>query len=210
MEKLVPSTMGTKVYIEIVKKLREMIEVDGLKPGDKIPSERELSERLNAGRSSVREALRAIELLGLIETRRGEGTYIRDFKGHQLVEILSGFILQDEKAKIDVIETKLLIELDCFRLIVQKGSMEKLLELKDWVESHNINENEFIQKIVELANNHLLYRLWVILKDYDGFLASYKGSFSREDYLNIISRLLQKDEAGVISLYRELKKMSNH
>ena len=41
-----------------------MIEKDSLKPGDKIPSERELSERLNAGRSSVREALGALELLG--------------------------------------------------------------------------------------------------------------------------------------------------
>jgi len=83
-----------------------MITMDGLKTGDKIPSERELSERLNFGRSSVREALRALELLGLIETRRGEGTFIRDFRGHQLVQLLSTFILQDEKAIRDVYETK--------------------------------------------------------------------------------------------------------
>ena len=44
-----------------------------------LPSERELSSRLNVGRSSVREALRALELVGLIETRRGEGTFIRNF-----------------------------------------------------------------------------------------------------------------------------------
>ena len=62
-----------KYILEIVKQLREMITADDLKSGDKIPSERELSERLNVGRSSVREALRALELLGLIETRRGEG-----------------------------------------------------------------------------------------------------------------------------------------
>ncbi|MBR8646160.1 FadR family transcriptional regulator [[Brevibacterium] frigoritolerans] len=58
-----------------------MIEADSLLPGDKIPSERELSDRFNVGRSSVREALRALELLGLIETRRGEGTFIRGFPG---------------------------------------------------------------------------------------------------------------------------------
>src|SRR3954469_15709204 len=98
-----------------------MINLDGLKSGDKLPSERELSERLNVGRSSVREALRALELLGLIETRRGEGTFIRDFRGNQLVQLLSTFILQDEKAKRDVLETKNLIEMDCLRLALQRN-----------------------------------------------------------------------------------------
>ena len=73
MNDLNKSTPSTKLYQEIVEKLRQMIESDGLVSGDKIPSERELSERLNVGRSSIREALRALELLGLIETRRGEG-----------------------------------------------------------------------------------------------------------------------------------------
>lgn len=80
------TSKNTKVYIGIVKQLRAMIEHDGLKPGDRLPSERELSERLGVGRSSVREALRALELLGLIETRRGEGTFMRDFRGNQLVQ----------------------------------------------------------------------------------------------------------------------------
>ena len=80
---------NSKLYIEIVKQLREMISEDELKPGDKIPSERELSERLNVGRSSVREALRALELLGLIGTRIGEGTFIKDFHENQLVKLVS-------------------------------------------------------------------------------------------------------------------------
>ena len=79
----------------------------GLLPGDKIPSERELSERLDVGRSSVREALRALELLGLIETRRGEGTFIKDFQEHRLVELLGTFFLQNEKVNEDLAETKI-------------------------------------------------------------------------------------------------------
>ncbi|MER1935547.1 MAG: GntR family transcriptional regulator, partial [Priestia megaterium] len=68
----------SKVYVEILKQIRQLMEDDRLTTGDKIPSERELSERLGAGRSSVREALRALELIGLIETRRGEGTFIKE------------------------------------------------------------------------------------------------------------------------------------
>jgi GntR family transcriptional repressor for pyruvate dehydrogenase complex len=136
---------NTKVYLEIVKQLREMIRIDGLKTGDKIPSERELSERLNFGRSSVREALRALELLGLIETRRGEGTFIRDFRGNHLVQLLSTFILQDEKAKRDVFETKNIIEMDCLRLALQKIEDKNILHLRKWVDQEDIlNDDEFL------------------------------------------------------------------
>ena len=89
-----------------------------------MPSERELSERLNVGRSSVREALRALELLGLIETKRGEGTYIRNFKDNQLIPLLGAFILQGDKSKQDVIETKTLIEKDCLTLDFKKELSE--------------------------------------------------------------------------------------
>lgn len=89
----------SKIYLEVVEKLRNMIEIDGLNPGDKIPSERELSERLSVGRSSVREALRALELLGLIETRRGEGTFIKDFQEHKLVELLGTFFSKTQRLR---------------------------------------------------------------------------------------------------------------
>lgn len=74
------SSNSSKLYLDIVNQLRDMIEQDGLKPGDRLPSERTLSERLNAGRSSVREALRALELLGLIETKKAKALFFGIFK----------------------------------------------------------------------------------------------------------------------------------
>ena len=64
-----------KRFLHIVQQLRELIEQENIQPGDKLPSERVLTERLQVGRSSVREALRSLELLGLIETKHGGGTY---------------------------------------------------------------------------------------------------------------------------------------
>jgi GntR family transcriptional repressor for pyruvate dehydrogenase complex len=185
---------NTKVYLEIVKQLREMITIDGLQSGDKIPSERELSERLNFGRSSVREALRALELLGLIETRRGEGTFIRDFRGNHLVQLLSTFILQDEKAKRDVSETKNYIEMDCLRLAMQKIDNKAIVNLKEWVNQENsINDDEFFKRMIEIADNHLLSRIWFILKDYYHSLDSIKVVNHRENYLVIIDALAEKN-----------------
>jgi len=201
---------STKVYIEIVKQLRNIIEKDGLKAGDKIPSERELSERLNAGRSSVREALRALELLGLIETRRGEGTYIRDFRGNQLVQLLSTFILQDKKAIQDVIETKHMIELDCLQLALSKKTKHDFQCLKQWTIEHNVEDIDFFTKIIELADNHLIYRIWKILVDYYRSLGrNEQDKPTKEQFIDLAEALEKGDEGLVVIAYRRLRKLSD-
>jgi GntR family transcriptional regulator, transcriptional repressor for pyruvate dehydrogenase complex len=200
---------NTKVYLEVVKQLRDMITSVGLKTGDKIPSERELSERLNFGRSSVREALRALELLGLIETRRGEGTFIRDFRGNHLVQLLGTFILQDEKAKRDVFETKNFIEMDCLRLALQKIDDNIILNLKEWVNQQDqLNDDEFFYRIVELADNHLFTRIWSILKEYYQSLDSNKVVHQHKDYLLLLEALAEKNEEKTISTYNTLRNLS--
>ncbi|OCA91569.1 GntR family transcriptional regulator [Bacillus sp. FJAT-27225] len=185
-----------------------MIAADGLKTGDKIPSERELTERLNVGRSSVREALRALELLGLIETRRGEGTFIRDFKGNQLVQLLSTFVLQDDKAKKDVKETKYFLEMDCLRIILQKGANQQVGRLAALASHHNVSDDEFFYEVVLLADNHLFLRIWVILKDYYNSQDFTDGYPASEEYVKLIQAIESGDEEAVLGQYRKMRKMS--
>ncbi|KAF0819488.1 FadR/GntR family transcriptional regulator [Cytobacillus sp. AMY 15.2] len=199
---------NTKVYIGIVKQLRAMIEHDGLKPGDRLPSERELSERLGVGRSSVREALRALELLGLIETRRGEGTFMRDFRGNQLVQLLSTFILQDKKSIRDVKETKYLIELDCLWLIIQKAGEDRLLRFKKWALEADYTDDDFFHEVVTLADNHLFLRIWIILKDYFNSLDLEKMMITKQQYSELIDTLISRKDSEVIRVYRNLRNLS--
>lgn len=199
----------SKVYLEIVKHLRKMIHSDNLKLGDKLPSERELTERLKVGRSSVREALRSLELLGLIETRRGEGTFIRDFRGHQLVELLSTFILQDEQAIKDVHETKFLLELNCLQLIVKRNNDEKLTIFQKTLQNDGFTDDDFFLFIVRLSENRLLLRIWLILKEYDHSLSSQENEIPIHMYLELLDALIKKDQFEVISAYKELRKLSS-
>lgn len=199
----------TKIYVTIVNQLRLMIEKEGLKSGDKLPSERELSERLNVGRSSVREALRALELLGLIETRRGEGTFIRNFEGHQLVHLLSTFILQDEKSKRDIMETKYLIEFDCLWLILQKATDEQLVTFQTWSETATYKDDDYFLKVIRMADNHLFLRIWTILKDYYNSLRFENEEPTKQEYLKLSRALLMREEIEVRKAFRELRKMSN-
>jgi DNA-binding FadR family transcriptional regulator len=68
----------TRLKDAVIVRLRELVESDRYPPGAKLPSERALREELGVGRSTVREALRALEALGLIELHQGRGAFVRD------------------------------------------------------------------------------------------------------------------------------------
>ncbi|WMX54479.1 GntR family transcriptional regulator [Peribacillus sp. R9-11] len=194
-------TSSSKIYLDVVESLRSMIEVDSLLPGDKIPSERELSDRLNVGRSSVREALRALELLGLIETRRGEGTFIRDFQEHKLVELLGTFFLQDKKVQEDLAETKRLIEIDCLRIVAFFATAEDIKQLIVWVKAEEFLDDDFFLRIAILNRNRLLERIWRIVNSYARTSELVLGNTKKEDYLALLTYLLERDEEKAIETY---------
>ncbi|MDM5360071.1 GntR family transcriptional repressor for pyruvate dehydrogenase complex [Peribacillus sp. B2I2] len=194
-------TSSSKIYLDVVESLRSMIEADSLLPGDKIPSERELSDRFNVGRSSVREALRALELLGLIETRRGEGTFIRDFQEHKLVELLGTFFLQDKKVQEDLAETKRLIEIDCLRIVAFFAKAEDIKRLMVWVNEDEFHDDDFFLRIAILNRNRLLERIWRIVNSYARTSEMEQGNVKKEDYLALLTYLLERDEEKAIETY---------
>jgi GntR family transcriptional regulator, transcriptional repressor for pyruvate dehydrogenase complex len=195
-----------KVYIGIVHQLREMISKDGLKPGDKIPSERELSERLNVGRSSVREALRALELLGLIETKRGEGTFLRDFRDHHLIDLLGMFILEDHKAQEDILYTKMMIEKEALKdLFSEKKKMDALFD--------KVTEAEYLddvfRDIVMMNANHLAQRIWNILNDFETLICGEIKMTNpmREEIILMLQGIEKQDKETVQETYKRVREI---
>lgn len=212
------SSQQEKIYIEIIRELNHIIQEDELKTGDKLPSERELSERLNVGRSSVREALRSLELLDLIETRRGEGTFIKSIGGHRLVEVLASFFLREKKARNDLAETRKIVEIEGLRLAckrideAQLQSLEKLIEQskKSWDNGDFPVEEDYLfhKTIVEACHNSLLLHIWISLVEYSK--VALRESLSREgrpeqsinEHIQIYTALKNRDEEEAIKALR--------
>jgi len=195
----------TKVYLEIVKKIRLIIQEDGLKAGDRLPSERELSARLNVGRSSVREALRSLELVGLIETRRGEGTFIRNFYENGLVQLIAPFVLQDEKTRQDLLQVKELLEKDAIRVLCQKEAENNLEALQnifsDEQSSISVFHQIFLKTLVEQVDNYLMYRVWMIVHDYASTLSYDVHLNARELHEKLYIALQNKQEQTALEFY---------
>ncbi|MCA0986331.1 FadR/GntR family transcriptional regulator [Guptibacillus algicola] len=202
-----------KVYQNILDKIKAIIYNDGLQTGDKLPSERELSERLNAGRSSVREALRSMEMLGLIETRRGEGTFISNVKNHRLVEVIASFILKDTKSRRDLLETRHLIEMDILRLACDRITDEELEQLrtmlyhKEPASEEDIYSTEFdiafFRVITSSTKNHLLMRLWAELSDYHQTIWHHLTYRPVTYYEALIEALAARNQEKAIRLLSE-------
>lgn len=202
--------LSSKMYLEVVKQIKNMIEDDGLHPGDKIPSERELSERLQVGRSSVREALRALELLGLIETKRGEGTFIKNFQEHKLVEILGGFFLQEKEIQDKLTEAKYWLEINCLMLAVKDASESKVDELIEWVKKTPFDDFSFFQKIAAIHNNRLMERIWTVVGSYEKSVSANVNLPAKEPYLLLLECVKKRNDMKVLETYmNDLRNLSN-
>ena len=94
------------ILIELEKIIRE----NNIKPGDRLPSERYLKDKLNVSRQSVREALRALEMLGVVHVRIGEGTYLADFKDHRLFDIIGQFLIKTDEQREELKEINRVFE----------------------------------------------------------------------------------------------------
>ena len=109
---------------EIVQSLVQGIAASGLAPGDKLPPERRLSEMLGVGRSVLREALKSLDVLGFIEIRQGDGTYLATNPANLLPQVIGwGILLQTPEAQ-QLIEARLYIESACVRLAAVRSSNE--------------------------------------------------------------------------------------
>ncbi|MEG0381468.1 MAG: GntR family transcriptional regulator, partial [Kurthia sp.] len=176
---------------------RQLIQVEKIQSGGKLPSERVLSERLGVGRSSVREALRSLELLGLIETTHGGGTFLATTHNHQLVEVLSMFILEDEKSKKDVELTRQIHEKEAIRVIT---CTEVLRTLPVW-DSYfvkleidgTVNCRDVLRELLITSGNRLSLKIWFQLVAYDG---DRLNRLSKEGEKLIMQTILKSMQLG--------------
>lgn len=160
---------STRVYEQVIAQIQEMI-IDGtLKKGDKLPSERYLAEQLNVSRTSIREAIRALDIIGLIESRQGEGNFIKDNFENCLFEPLSVMFMLNQSTPEEILELRKTIEVEAAVLAAKKITDEQVEELIDLVEQLKNSQDEkasvkvdkeFHYKIVQATDNFLLLNIF--------------------------------------------------
>jgi GntR family transcriptional repressor for pyruvate dehydrogenase complex len=124
----------TRIHEEVFSQIHELIREGRLKARDQLPSERELAETFKVSRTSVREALRALETQGLIISRTGMGNFVADLPVESLIGPLARLLIDEKKALADIFELRKLIEPHIAALAAERASdrdierMKKILE----------------------------------------------------------------------------------
>lgn len=95
---------------DIVEQLTGLIAREVLKPGERIPSEKQLCQQFGVGRTSVREALKSLSVMGILESHAGDGTFVSANRDRYLERAFQWGLLLDRKVVNDLVETRLLLE----------------------------------------------------------------------------------------------------
>ena len=155
------------VVQSVINCLTDAIRAEDLKPGDKIPPEPELAETLGVARSSVREAIKILTYLGVLESKRSEGTFVcSGYKESMIDPMVYGIILNQDSFD-NLMELREMTEVGMMRLAIEHhdeseleeleailGEMERALNLKEnRVDTFFQADNRFHDKIAEMGKN---------------------------------------------------------
>lgn len=160
---------------KIIRQIRSLITTGQISPGDRLPSERKLAERLGVGRSHVRDAIRKLEFYGILKTLPQSGTVVSGMgMGITALEGLISDVLQLENNDFaSLIETRVLLETNAAILAAQRRDADDILSLKKALKAYEVKVNKglpaveedlmFHVKIAEASKNSVLKSLMLII-----------------------------------------------
>lgn len=206
---------------QIIERLTNAILIGELKPGAKLPTEVELSESMQAGRNSVREAIKALETMGLLVIRRAEGTFVSEgFSDRMMAPMLYGMVLEGGNSYA-LVELRKLFETGILQMAIEKankqdiedlhsavGVMEALVLERATPEALQDADIAFHEILQEAVHNPLVGKFYTIIEKLshptrilavEQFIEHGELKEMLELHYEIVRIVEEKDEASVKS-----------
>lgn len=167
----------------LVKRITDALISGELKPGDKIPTEVEFSEKLGVSRNAVREALKVLVAFGVLEIRRSEGTFVVEEYNNKLLDpLLYGLILSEHSME-ELLEVKIAVANSVLYLAILNASDEEIRKLRGYglefqkimnevpadIEGMYQASKKFNEYLSEISKNRMLYQLDSIVRKIASF-----------------------------------------
>ncbi len=208
-----------KVYHQVIEHITNLATTGEISFGSKIPSERELMATLGFSRNSVREALRTMENMGIIESRQGQGNFLVNHIGESLSSVFSMLLSMKQTNYIEISLLRRFIEIGAYLVAVKNAKEEDLRYLSEILDKMELVEGEerakldkkFHDQIVKMSDNHLLEILNEALSGiFEIFISEMSKHVTSEDkdqlvrlHRNVYDNLKKKDVQQGIERIRE-------
>ena len=203
---------STRIYEEIVRQIRQMIGEGRLNSGDRLPPERDLAEKFVVSRTSVREALRTLESLGLVEIRPGEGTFVRRVSVESLVQPLAAVVASHREAIGELFEARRLLEPMIAALAATRATPEERHEMERILDEQGkevaaggtgiAQDAQFHAALGAAAHNRAITRIVNAIMDLlaqsreESLNTPGRPTRSHEDHRRVLHAVAQRDAAA--------------
>ena len=161
---------------EAIEKIKAMIVSGELGPGDRLPPEKELAERLGLSRNSMREAVKALEVIRVLDVRRGDGTYVTSLEPHLLLEAITFVIdMHDDDSLLELFAVRRMLESQATGLAATHGDDEAIAALQAEVEGIDAAVS-----IDDLVAHDIRFHREIVQMTGNGYLAGLIDSLSSQ------------------------------
>jgi len=131
-QKIFHPVRRSRLYEDIVRQIQDHIAAEHLQPGDRLPGERELADALSVSRASVREALRVLDYIGVVEVRSGDGTFVATTPPVPLDPSVYS-LLSERTFLLDLVEARRIVEDGIAPLAARRATREDLEALETFL-----------------------------------------------------------------------------
>ncbi len=213
------------VVQSVINCLTDAIRSEELKPGDRIPPEPELADSLGVARSSVREAIKILTYLGVLESKRSEGTFVCNGYKESMIDPMVYGILLNQDSFENLMELREMTEAGMLRLAIEHheedelkeleailGKMKAALELKEnRVDTFFRADNKFHDKIAEMGKNPMADKINKVVRSltyavrYQTVSAMILGGKSEKllnAHIQLYDAIKRRDESDLSSKVR--------
>ena len=183
------------------------IKSNNLQMGDRLPSEREMSEIFQVGRPAIREAIKVLSMMNILEVHQQGGTFVSNFTTNSTYDQFKFFLQSGHISMDEIFETRLILETECIALAAKKITDEQLKVIKDNISSVDIDDAEGFAEAdralhdtiyASTGNRALEYlmqtvKMWTVVSQ--GFTNSFEEvrRIVHKDHLDIYDALSKHD-----------------
>ena len=194
---------SSNVYEKVIDELKKGIMHGDLKPGDKLPAERELASMLGVSRTSLREALKLLEVSGVVAIKHGQGVFIANNNSDEYMKKFISHIFVDEKKIEELFQIRKILETEAAVWACQNGTDEQLKKIHD-----------LVQETIYALENNTRGDIIAILVKQDGKFHYLLAEATNNSVLGYIMDglldLLADSRVRAISKNRQHKSLQEH
>jgi len=172
---LIEPLKKTRIHEEIADRIRQLILERTLPAGEPLPSERVLAQRFGVSRGSVRDALRTLETLGLLEMRHGQGTFARELSVDRLVTPLASVLTYQHELRDELMDMRRMFEPAVARVAATRATDEEMTSLRNLLDAQRrkiasgqsaiVEDTAFHAALARATHNRVAVRLMETLND---------------------------------------------